>query len=285
MKNLNIFYPYLSICLFFIFFNQELYAQVDEERNEELKTIKIGAKVGYSLGKLTDSNKNIYTENYESVSGIDMGIFIEHQISNSISIQTEINYTKRGGARNGIQPITSDELSGQLNQFLLYIGMPLITDENPLYASFNNESDLSYLEFPVLFKMGWGDDFRFYTQIGPYVGILKSSRQYTNGTSQFYYDSNGSNPVAVPHPSGQLTTFVSLPEQSLNADTNTKENLHVINFGGIAGVGFIKSLNQNSEIFLDARASYSFTPIQIKEVFGNSHIGGVIFSIGYAYKL
>jgi hypothetical protein len=285
MKNSNILYPFLSIYLLFIFINQDLYAQVDVEQTEEVKIIKIGTKVGYSLGKLTDSNENIYTENYESVSGIDVGIFIEHQISTLTSIQAEINYTKRGGTRNGIQPITSDELSGQLNQFLLFIGEPLITDENPLYASFNNESDLSYLEFPVLFKMGWGDDFRFYTEIGPYVGILLSSRQYTKGTSQFYFDLNMSNPVAVPFPSGQLSTFIPLPEQSLNADTNTKDDLHIVNFGGIAGVGFIKSLNENSELLFNARASYSFTPIQIKEVFGESHIGGVIFSIGYAYKL
>ena len=106
----------------------------------------------------------------------------------------------------------------------------------------------------------------------------------TSGTSQFYFDGAGENPVIVPNPQGN-PQFVELPAQSLNAETNIKDDLKTVNFGGIAGVGIIKKLGEKSELFLDARGSYSFNPIQIKEVFGKSHIGGVIFSLGYAFTL
>ena len=136
----------------------------------------------------------------------------------------------------------------------------------------------------MLVKFSWGDNFRFYTEIGPYVGFLLSASQMTKGTSQFYFDSNATNPVIVPNPSGQ-PPFVGLPPQSLDQDTDIKDDLRTVNFGGSVGLGFIQSLNENSEFYLSARASYGFNAIQFQEVFGKSHIGGVIFSLGYAFKI
>ena len=44
-------------------------------------------------------------------------------------------------------------------------------------------------------------------------------------------------------------------------------------------------LNETSELFFDARASYGFNTIQINDQYGESSIGGVIFSLGYAHKI
>lgn len=259
--------------------------QINNAQTQESKSpIKIGAKIGFSLGKLSNATSNIYTQDYESIGGIDWGFTIEFPGTERISIQTEINFTHRGGKRTGLQPVSGNELSDQLNLFLPFLGMPLITDENPLYANFENESDLNYLEMPVLVKFGWGSDFRFYTEVGPYLGILLNATQHTRGSSQFYFDSQATNAIFVPNPSGQ-PPFIELPAQSLDVDTKIKDDLRTVNFGGIVGIGIIKSTGENSEIFLDARASYSFGAIQFNEVFGKSHIGGIIFSIGYAYKL
>ena len=252
--------------------------------NDDKTPVKIGAKIGYSLGNLSSKNDNIYTQDFESTSGIDFGLTFEFEITDLISIQPEINYTQRGGKRVGLQPIIGNELSDQLNQFLPFIGMPLITDINPLYATYDSESDLKYLEIPVLTKFGWGDDFRFYAEVGPYLGILLSAEQITSGNSQFYFDSQGTNPTIVPNPSGN-PPFVQLPAQSLNANTDTKDDLRTVNFGGIVGLGMSKKINDKSEIFIDARAAYGFNAIQFNEVFGESHIGGVVFSLGYAFKL
>jgi hypothetical protein len=254
------------------------------KEKEDTIPIKIGAKIGFSLGNLSSNNDNIYAQNFESTSGIDFGLTFEFEITDMISIQPEVNYTQRGGKRTGLQPISANELRDQLNQFLPFIGMPLITDENPLYATFDSESDLSYLEIPVLVKFGWGDDFRFYGEIGPYLGVLLSANQITNGNSQFYFDSQANTPVIVPNPSGN-PPFVQLPPESLTANTTIKDDLRTVNFGGIVGIGMSKKINQKGEISIDARAAYGFNAIQFNEVFGESHIGGVVFSLGYAYQL
>ena len=284
MSKLN----YLKISFISILFSGQIcFAQTSNGNtlDKEIGSkIKIGAKIGYSLAKLTDSNSNIYAEDYESVSGVDWGFTAEFFQTELISIQTELNFTQRDGSRTGVQPIGENELSDQLNQFLPFIGLPNITVENPLYASFEAEQKLRYLEVPVLVKFGWGDNFRFYSEIGPYIGILLSAKQVTSGTSQFYFDDGGQNAVIVPNPSGN-PQFVELPAQSLDAETNIKDNLKTVNFGGIAGIGIIKKLGEKSEIYLDARGSYSFNAVQLKEVFGKTHIGGVIFSLGYAFTL
>ncbi len=284
MKNFRSFQFVSFIVVFLSIMSTVLAQNIPEQIEDEVTTIKIGAKVGYSLGKLSNSSSNIYTEDYESVSGIDFGFTAEFLLTDLISIQTEINFTQRGGKRTGLQPVTGNELSDQLNQFLPFIGLPLITNTNPLYADFENESDLKYLEVPVLVKFGFGNDFRFYGEIGPYAGILLKATQHTSGTSQFYFDSEAMNPVFVPNPNGN-PPFIVLPAQSLDADTDVKDDLKTVNFGGIVGIGLIKKLTDKSELFLDARASYSFNTIQIKDIFGQSHVGGIIFSLGYAYTI
>ena len=64
-----------------------------------------------------------------------------------------------------------------------------------------------------------------------------------------------------------------------------KDDLHAVNFGAIAGVGVSKKMNENGELFFDARASYSFNAIQIQDIYGKSRVGGVIFSFGYSHSL
>ena len=243
-----------------------------ESDTETTKTeIKIGGKVGYSLGSLTSSTENIFTDDYESISGIDFGLTFEFKLTALISIQTELNYTHRGGERNGLQPVTANDLSNSLNSFYPFIGIPLITNANPLYATFDSESDLQYLEIPALIKFGWGDNLRFSAAIGPYVGILLKATQVTSGTSPFYLDSEGTMPLSEA--------------VSLEAKTNIKDDLKTVNFGGTFAIGISKNIGDAGQLFIDARASYGFNSIQIKDEYGESNIGGVIFSLGYAYTL
>ena len=123
--------------------------------------VKIGGKVGYSIGRLTDNSDNIYTEDYESTSGVDIGVFVEYPVSELFSLQMEVLYTQRGGKRKGQQPIPTAALGAfgsvdQLNYMLSLQGKDPVTDSNPMYADFNNVSDLNYIEIPVLGKLGWG---------------------------------------------------------------------------------------------------------------------------------
>ena len=271
--------------LFMIGASISSYAQDNTAESDTETTkneIKIGGKVGYSLGSLTSSTENIFTDDYESISGIDFGVTFEFKLTALISIQTELNYTHRGGERNGLQPVTANELSETLNSLYPFTGLPLITNANPLYATFDSESDLQYLEIPALIKFGWGDNLRFSAAIGPYVGILLKATQVTSGSSQFYLDSEGTLPVFVPDEDGQIIT---LPAQSLDANTDIKDDLKTVNFGGTFAIGISKNIGDAGQLFIDARASYGFNSIQIKDEYGESNIGGVIFSLGYAYTL
>ena len=272
----------------FLFLFQFSFAQTETKEEEDkllINPIKIGLKGGFSLGKLTSSDDNIYTQDYESITGFDIGLTFEFPFTKTFSFQTEINYTSRGGVRTGLQPVTGNELSEQLNMFLPFIGMPLITDENPLYASFESEAVIKYLEIPALAKFSWGDNVRLIAEIGPYVGIMLKAEQVTSGSSQFFFDSNGSNAVIVPNPTGGQPPFIELPAQSLAATTDIKDDLKTINFGGIIGIGASKKMGNKGELFVDARTSFSFNTIQIDEVLGESRVGGVIFSLGYAHSL
>ena len=246
-----------------------------ESGTETTKTeIKIGGKVGYSLGSLTSSTESIYTDDYESISGIDFGLTFEFKLTALISMQTELNYTHRGGERNGLQPVPTNANPDieYLNDFVFpFIGLAPITNENPLYATFNSEVDLQYIEVPALLKFGWGDNLRFSAAIGPYVGILLKATQVTSGTSPFYLDSEGTMPIS--------------DAVSLDADTNIKDDLKTVNFGGTLAVGISKKLGDTGQLFVDARISYGINSIQIKDEYGESNIGGVIFSLGYAYTL
>ena len=103
--------------------------------------VKIGAKAGYSVGRLTDNSDNIYTEDYESTSGIDFGFTFEFPISELFSLQTEILYTQRGGTREGQQPIPTRALESfgsveQLNFMLALQGKDPVSDAKSLICRF-----------------------------------------------------------------------------------------------------------------------------------------------------
>jgi hypothetical protein len=258
--------------------------------------VKIGAKVGYSVGRITDNSDNIYTQDYESTSGVDLGIMFEFPVSDLFSLQTEFLYTQRGGERTGTQPIPTAALDAfgsvdQLNYMLFLQGKDPVNDLNPLYADFTNISDLNYIEIPIMGKLGWGETWRFYVEAGPYIGFLLSSTQTTSGTSLITLDAAGQDPLIVANPNynpsdpstGPL--WVPVPPQSFDAETDTKDELNTLNYGFHAGSGLIRKINDKHEVFLGFRGSWGGKSLQKDKVFGESHVGGLIFSFGYMYTL
>ena len=258
--------------------------------------VKIGAKVGYSVGRITDNSDNIYTEDYKSTSGVDFGIMFEFPVSDLFSLQTEILYTQRGGDRTGMQPIPTAALEDfgsvdQLNYMLSLQGKGPVDDLNPLYADFNNISDLNYIEIPIMGKLGWGETWRFYVEAGPYIGFLVNASQNTSGTSLITLDAAGQDPLIVANPnydpsdpsSGPL--WVPVPPQSFDAETDTKDELNTLNFGFHAGTGLIRKIADKHEVFVGFRGSWGAKSLQKDEVFGDSHVGGLIFSLGYMFTL
>jgi hypothetical protein len=227
---------------------------------------------------------------------MDWGFLVEIPINEMLSIQPEINFTQRGAIRNGSQPIPIKVFTeaginlDQLNFLIIADGREPITDENPFYATYDSEADLKYLEIPVLMKLGWGSNWRFYVEGGPSIGFLLNADQITSGESQLYYDKAQTDPLMVPNtdftPVNGQSPFLpfEFPAIPFDGETDIKENFETISFGVQVGVGLIKIIGKN-EIFFDAKTSYGFSSIQKDSVFGESKIGGIIFSIGYSYTL
>jgi len=243
-------------------------AQEEIETNEIASSkFKIGLKGGLSLPSLTDNSTNIYSEKYKSYSSYEAGVFAAYMLSNSFSLQLEVNYTIKGGVRKGVQPIPSNSLPLGLGS--------LIPDGTIIYGNFENRSELQYLEIPIIIKSNiynLGDKWKIYTNIGPYVGFLLNATQKTSGTSYIYLDSNGGQSVPL------------LPEIPFDAETDVKGQLRTVNFGFIGGFEIIRELSAKSELLFDVRGSYGFIPMQKDEAYGKSKIGSVVFSLGYAYK-
>ena len=259
--------------------------------------VKIGAKVGYSLGKLSTFTENIYTEDFSTTNGMDWGFLVVIPLNVLVSIQPEFNFSQRGGLRDGSQPVQTDPLSAafeesgfslsQLNQLIFFSGGQPISNENPFYADYYSQSELRYIEIPVLVKLGWGSNWRFYVEAGPSMAVLLSANQETSGESKLYYDIGMTDPLKIPNaefPNGPPFLNIDAPPIPFDAETDINNDIENISVAIQAGVGLIKNFGR-SEVFVDAKISYGLSSIQRDSTFGESTVGGVIFSIGYSYAI
>src|SRR5574338_640469 len=230
--------------------------------------IKLGLNAGISIPELKSNNSNELSKDYKSRLASVFGAFADFNIDKNFSIKTFINYAGQGGKRTGMQPVT--DVPPTLGSML--------PPGTTLYADFKNVSVLNYLEIPVMARWKWGNSWRYYVNVGPYVGFLLTAKQKTSGNSQLYFDSGGTQPVEI---SGQ-----PLPPQSFDATTDVKSSLKKVNFGITGGAGISKSICKMSELILDVRAAEGLTTIQKDtQNDGKNHTGGLFITLGYAISL
>jgi len=246
------------------------------------QTTKWGIRGGVSIPNLKSVDDNIYSKGYTSVTGYDFSIFGDFGITKKFSIKTDLGVIKKGGERNGMQPIPAS-LLGDLAQML--------PPGQPVFANFNNSAVFTYIEIPVLAKYQWsvGKNLGFYVNGGPYIDFMLNPTQVTSGTSSLYYDEAGSVPVLIPaNPQAPPQTWimVPLPPQNFTAETDISKDLATMDFGAMLGVGLAASIGKQSELFLDIRGAYGFIPLQKDtETYGTVHMGNVSFAVGYAYVI
>lgn len=244
-----------------------VYAQEADDKTTDID-ISLGVKGGLSLPSLSDNSDNIYARDFKSYVSYEAGIFAEFGLMENISLQTEFNYTVKGGERNGFQPVPATNLPpGVVPQGVV------------LYAEYDNKSALQYLEIPILAKYTFGEEWRFFANAGPYFGILIGAEQRTGGLSRLYADPTGIVPIDLPPEFGGQNP---LP---FDAETDIKDDIKNFNIGAIFGVGVSRNVSDKSSLFFEVRGSYGFIKIQENSQFGESRIGSVLFSLGYAYKL
>jgi hypothetical protein len=230
--------------------------------------LKIGLKAGTGIPNLRNDGTNEISMGYSSIISRNFGVIADIGLSKRLSIKTGLDYAGQGGIRKGQQPIPN--LPAQFAQML--------PSGTYLYASFDNESNLNYLEVPLMGKLEFGKKLKYYVNAGPYLGFLLNAKQKTSGTSQLFLDKNGTIPLTIQ---GQ-----PLPAQSMDATTDIENDIHSTNLGLTGGVGLAIPVWNRSALLIDARAAYGLNSIQ-KDIatYGSSRTGGIFLTLGYVFSL
>jgi hypothetical protein len=255
MKKLN---NLILVC--FVLLSTATFAQVT----------KYGIRAGVGIPNLKSTDDNIYSMDYKSVPGFDGSFFGDFGITEHFSIKAELGFSRKGGERNGMQPIPPAFLEsappGSIN-----LPPGLVP-----YAEFDNTAVFNYIEIPVLAKYEWdlGSTWGVYVNGGLYVDFIINPEQVTSGDSYIYADlGNGLVPV----------TQYEFP---MTATTDIGADLANMDFGGMFGVGVTYAINDSSEILFDMRGSYGFIPLQNDvDTYGSVHMGNMTFALGYAYTI
>jgi hypothetical protein len=225
--------------------------------------VKIGAQGGLSIPNISDGD-NVFSRGYSSRKGPFFGLFGEFNLGPHFSLRAEVNCASQGGKWNGLQPVIMDLPDMGLPPGLL------------LYADFNNETILDYLEIPLLAELTWGQKPRFFINAGPYVGYLLRAKTVTGGMSTLYLDDSGT-PLLIP------PDYQPLPPFSFEAETDSKGDINDWSAGIAGGAGLAFPAGPG-EIVFGVRFSLGLTNIQTDvETYGKNHTGALVLTVGYAY--
>lgn len=219
--------------------------------------LRIGLRGGLSIPNIQGSDTDIFTRGFTSRRGPSFGVFVERALAADWSLVLEFNYTSQGGKRNGMQVITEVP--------------PGLPTDLYLFADFNNETILDYLELPVLARLSFGRGRRFFLNAGPYAGYLVRARAVTGGSSLIYLDESGTQPV-VPSP------------VSFDADTDVLDSLKRWNLGLTGGAGLSMPAG-HGEIIIEGRFQLGLAVLQ-KDVAtsGKSRTGAFVVALGYCFS-
>jgi len=231
------------------------------------QSVVLGFRGGLSIPNLKGGDTP-QSEGYTSRLAPTFGAFISYELNSRFALRGEVSFAGQGGQRNGMQPIFAENLAG--------LPVPPGMD---LYADFENETILDYLEIPVLACYSIIRDrsgFDVYVDAGPYLGILLSADVVTDGTSTIYSDKAGTMPLEIEgHP---------LPPQDFDNKVDIADKLNDVNVGITGGVGTNYTLGRH-QLILDLRGSFGFIPIQADKENGSNYTGAVYITLGYGHRI
>jgi len=238
--------------------------------NANAQDVALGIRGGISIPNLSagGNNENPLNTGYSSRFGPDAGVFAEFKFSDLFSIQPMIEYSSQGGKKDGLQAFTTPTQVAEGYQQQGQQAPPY------LYANYNSTAKLDYLMLPILAKFGWNfksSPLRIYVDAGPFLGYLVSANQVTSGSSQFYTDPAGTQPL----PGGA---------QSFDNTQNIKDQLHTINVGFEGNVGLAYKFKRSS-IFIEGGGNYGLLNIQKGTANGKNNTGAGTANIGYSFWL
>lgn len=216
---------------------------------------------GLSLPNLKGGTNEL-SQGYTSRKAPFFGLGLDFKLSHPAFLKMELNYSSQGGQRNGLQPLAPDQLSG----------LP-VPPGVTLYADFQNETILDYLEVPVLIGLVMGRSSRLLLEVGLFVSYRVRAKTITSGTSLIYIDPAGS----IPIDPGLQVPF--------EAETDVSQEINRWNYGLCGGLG-VKMPVGSGQILLGGRFNYGLANIQSHpEITGKNRSGGLIITIGYLFRL
>jgi hypothetical protein len=226
----------------------------------------IGVKGGLSIPDLSGGSTPL-SEGYTSRRAPTYGAYINYELNPDWFLQAEVLFSGQGGQRNGIQPIPSGSIPG-------------VPSDLNLYANYDNETIINYLEIPLLVgytaKIG-NTGFTGYVDAGPYLDILINAETKTSGSSDLFIDPAGTLPLTIQG--------YPVPPQSFNAETNNSSSIKTFNVGIAGGVG-IKYNIGCGQLDLNVRGEYGFIPVESDVAQdGSNHSGALYITLGYGIRI
>jgi hypothetical protein len=228
----------------------------------------LGVLGGLNIPKLTGGGGNPLSEGWSSRSGAAFGLTLNWNTGSHFGWQADLLYSSEVGQRKGMQALDGSSFN------------PQIPAGTYLYANYDNESILNYLEIPVMAKysVNLGKSSKLYADLGPYVGFLLNAKQKTSGSSIVYADAAGTQPVTVNPQTGQPYPV------PFDANTNVTSDINSVNFGLTGGIGFSQGVGFG-DVFLDIRGAYGLTSLQKDSKNGSNHTGNLSLAVGYSIPL
>ncbi len=241
----------------------------------------LGIKAGLGIPNLTAGSVTTpLSEGYASRLGIYAGFVAEYQTENWFGLRAELNYSSKGGQREGMQALPLLTEMQPLWQMLPGLG---ITPDEYMYADIKSEAIINYIEIPVMAKSSFklGSKINLYLAAGPFVGFLLNAKNITSGSSGIYVDKAGQISVDAILELGGLDPLGSLPfdhNEDITSDVNN------FNVGGQGALGF-EYVMDSGKLFIEGGGNYGFIPIQKDEANGSNNAGAGTVTVGYLFNL
>jgi hypothetical protein len=229
----------------------------------------VGLRGGPSIPRLRGGGNEV-SRGYASILAPNSGLVAARHLSDRLAVVVEADYSGQGGQREGMQPIT-EMPAGVFPDGMLPPG-------TYLYADFDNKSVLTYLEVPLTARYALRSTrkWRCFVEGGPYAGFLLAAEQRTRGTAQLYADAGGTQASLGGSP---------LPELSLDANTDVKDDLNGMNWGLVAGAGVAYSVGASARMYFNVRGQYGVVALQKDKLDGQSNTGCALFLLGFEQDL
>jgi len=227
--------------------------------------VYVGAKSGFNMPDLAGTHLQKGITSHTGIYPYG-GVLAGFQFSHRLSFQTEANFSIQGGKWRGIQPVPTNAITG--------INIP---ESENLYANYQLNTILNYIEIAVLAKITLGKKLKYYAGIGPYISYLIRAKKIATGTSLLYTDAAGSMPF--------MEKDSVAPAIFMNSTLVITERINTINAGLQGGAGIQYPVGCGN-IFLEYRAILGLTNINRRNYGeGKSETNSLAIAAGYFFRM